>query len=208
MEQRPLHWKNSQSRCSTTLQHFSEFMDLISHQSSSSHFSLWQAKTYGLFEPPESNYSAPTSQHQLQSSFPNWSIRHYWLNARPLQQSSLASLDGGQGVWPDDSIRSTGHCALIPGASHLAAVAIGFAVEIYALPVLIAPAGQTIAELQAAAVHSRFTGQFKHELKESDAMQWVQGTVSIASDVRLSMRSSQPRSTGSDAVTPVHSLER
>ncbi|MFM8901734.1 MAG: DM13 domain-containing protein [Burkholderiales bacterium] len=65
-------------------------------------------------------------------------------------------------------------------ASHLTVAAAGFAAGIYALPILIAPAAPTMGEIKAAAAQVQFTGQFKRDLKDSDALHWGEGQVSIA----------------------------
>lgn len=67
-------------------------------------------------------------------------------------------------------------------ASHLVAAVVGFAAGIYALPILIAPAAPTVSELKAATAQVEFTGQFRRELKGSDALHWGEGTVSVSSD--------------------------
>ena len=64
-------------------------------------------------------------------------------------------------------------------ASHLVVLAIGFALGIYALPILIAPAAPTKAEVAAQAVTARYTGQFRRDLKDSDALHWGEGAVSV-----------------------------
>jgi hypothetical protein len=63
--------------------------------------------------------------------------------------------------------------------SHLVAVTIGFALGIYALPILIAPAAPTPAEVASQAASARYTGQFRRGLKDSDALHWGEGTVSL-----------------------------
>ena len=70
--------------------------------------------------------------------------------------------------------------ALLLVASHVAFAAAGFAVGIYALPILTAPAAPTEEEIKAATAQTQFTGQFKRNLKGSDALHWGEGTVSIA----------------------------
>ncbi|MGE0876506.1 MAG: DM13 domain-containing protein [Burkholderiales bacterium] len=65
-------------------------------------------------------------------------------------------------------------------ASHLAAVAIGFALGIYALPIIIAPPAPTTAEIASQAAAARYTGKFRRDLKDSDALHWGEGTVSIS----------------------------
>jgi hypothetical protein len=63
--------------------------------------------------------------------------------------------------------------------SHLVAIAIGFAGGIYALPILIAPAAPTSAEVVSQATSARYTGEFRRDLKDSDALHWGQGKVSL-----------------------------
>ncbi|MFZ2990071.1 DM13 domain-containing protein [Ideonella sp.] len=64
-------------------------------------------------------------------------------------------------------------------ASHLAMGAVGFACGIYALPILIAPAAPSAADLKTATTQVLFTGQFKRALKDSDALHWGEGDVSV-----------------------------
>ena len=69
--------------------------------------------------------------------------------------------------------------ALALAASHTLVALAGFALGIYALPLLIAPAPPTATELQAAAKQLQFSGQFKRDLKDSDALHWGEGSVSV-----------------------------
>ncbi|HYW58750.1 MAG TPA: DM13 domain-containing protein [Polaromonas sp.] len=64
--------------------------------------------------------------------------------------------------------------------SHALAGAAGFAGGIYALPILIAPPAPTTAEIAIASAQAQFKGEFKRELKDSDALHWGEGTVSIS----------------------------
>jgi Electron transfer DM13 len=64
--------------------------------------------------------------------------------------------------------------------SHLLALAIGFALGIYTLPILIAPAAPSAAEVAAQADKASFKGQFRRDLKDSDALHWGEGTVSVS----------------------------
>jgi hypothetical protein len=64
-------------------------------------------------------------------------------------------------------------------ASHLIAVAIGFGLGVYFLPILIAPPAPTKAEAASQAASARFVGTFRRDLKDSDALHWGEGTVSI-----------------------------
>ena len=65
-------------------------------------------------------------------------------------------------------------------ASHLVALGIGFALGIYVLPILIAPAPPSPAEVAAVAQNAAFTGRFRRDLKDSDALHWGEGTVSVS----------------------------
>ena len=64
-------------------------------------------------------------------------------------------------------------------ATHLAALAVGIALGIYLLPILIAPPAPTQAEVGAQVGATAFTGQFRRDLQDSDALHWGEGTVSV-----------------------------
>ena len=64
-------------------------------------------------------------------------------------------------------------------ATHVTALAIGFAGGISALPLLIAPAAPTAAEVAAQAESATFRGQFRRDLKDSDALHWGEGMVTV-----------------------------
>jgi hypothetical protein len=65
-------------------------------------------------------------------------------------------------------------------ASHVVALVIGFALGIYALPILIAPAQPSVGEVAAhAAMGATFRGTFRRDLKDSDLLHWGEGTVTI-----------------------------
>lgn len=64
--------------------------------------------------------------------------------------------------------------------SHLLALGIGFGLGVYTLPILIAPAAPTSAEVAAEAQKAAFTGRFRRDLKDSDALHWGEGTVSVS----------------------------
>lgn len=63
--------------------------------------------------------------------------------------------------------------------SHAVVLAAGFAAGIYVLPILTAPKGPPMAELQASAKSAVYTGQFKRDLQGSDLLHWGEGTVSL-----------------------------
>lgn len=68
---------------------------------------------------------------------------------------------------------------LLLAASHLLVLALGVALGIYLLPILIAPAAPTADEVRVQAASAQRTGQFRRDLKDSDALHWGEGTVSI-----------------------------
>jgi hypothetical protein len=68
---------------------------------------------------------------------------------------------------------------LILGGTHLAALAVGFAGGIYALPILLAPPAPSEADLRAVDSAQLFRGRFVRDLADSDALHWGEGDVSI-----------------------------
>lgn len=72
--------------------------------------------------------------------------------------------------------------ALVLLASHALVAAAGFAGGIYALPLIVAPPAPSAAEVGAVAARSAFSGQFRRDLTDSDALHWGEGTVSVGSD--------------------------
>lgn len=63
--------------------------------------------------------------------------------------------------------------------SHLAVLLAGFAAGIYTLPLLIAPPAPDTQAVQQAAQGASFTGQFRRDLQDSDALHWGEGTVTL-----------------------------
>lgn len=63
--------------------------------------------------------------------------------------------------------------------SHGLFLAIGFAAGIYTLPLLIAPPAPDAQAVTSAAQGAGFTGTFRRDLKDSDALHWGEGTVSV-----------------------------
>ena len=63
--------------------------------------------------------------------------------------------------------------------SHTATLVAGFALGVYALPILVAPSAPTAAEVSAQAHQASFKGQFRRDLKGSDPLHWGEGTVSV-----------------------------
>ena len=69
---------------------------------------------------------------------------------------------------------------LILAISHAAALGAGFALGIYALPILTAPPAPSAGEVGAAAGRAQFRGEFRRDLKDSDLLHWGEGTVSVS----------------------------
>ncbi len=63
--------------------------------------------------------------------------------------------------------------------SHGLAMAAGFALGIYLLPILIAPDGPSDAEVATVADRAMFTTQFTKDLPGSDFLHWGAGEISI-----------------------------
>ena len=66
--------------------------------------------------------------------------------------------------------------------THVAAIAIGFALGIYALPILTAPESPAVEAVRATATAARFTGKFRRDLADSDALHWGEGDLFIGPD--------------------------
>ncbi|MFK7974675.1 MAG: DM13 domain-containing protein [Halioglobus sp.] len=69
---------------------------------------------------------------------------------------------------------------LILFVSHGAALSIGFALGIYALPILTAPESPSTEQVQAVSEQAAFTGVFTKDLEGSDALHWGEGEVAIS----------------------------
>ena len=67
-------------------------------------------------------------------------------------------------------------------ATHGLAVAAGFALGVYYLPILIAPAAPTTAEVAAKSAAAAFTAEFRRDLQDSDALHWGEGRVHVGKD--------------------------
>jgi hypothetical protein len=68
---------------------------------------------------------------------------------------------------------------LLLAVSHLVVLGAGFALGIYLLPILTAPAAPTADQLQAAAAGARYTGEFRRNLSGSDPLHWGEGLVTL-----------------------------
>jgi len=67
--------------------------------------------------------------------------------------------------------------------SHGAALAVGFGLGVYFLPILTAPDSPDAAALEAQAEAAEFTGTFTRDLAGSDFLHWGEGTVSLSSSM-------------------------
>ena len=71
---------------------------------------------------------------------------------------------------------------IVLGLTHVVAIGAGFALGVYALPILTAPKGPERAALEAVASTALFKGRFERNLKGSDFLHWGEGTVSVMRD--------------------------
>lgn len=63
--------------------------------------------------------------------------------------------------------------------THCVVGVVGFGVGIYVLPILIAPPSPSESEINAMYSQARYTAEFKRDLKDSDALHWGEGRVSV-----------------------------
>lgn len=63
--------------------------------------------------------------------------------------------------------------------SHAVTLAIGFALGVYALPILIAPPSPVAAAIASQANGAAYRGTFRRDLADSDVLHWGEGTVTI-----------------------------
>ncbi|MEQ8745295.1 DM13 domain-containing protein [Pyruvatibacter sp.] len=63
--------------------------------------------------------------------------------------------------------------------THAGALAVGFALGIYLLPILTAPDSPDEAALTASAQSALYEASFTRELEGSDFLHWGEGTVSV-----------------------------
>ena len=67
-------------------------------------------------------------------------------------------------------------------ATHSAVGFFGFGLGIYALPILTAPPAPGEEEVKTTSKDADFKAQFRRDLKDSDALHWGEGTVSVGSE--------------------------
>ncbi len=73
--------------------------------------------------------------------------------------------------------------ALLLTGTHFLAIGIGFALGIYALPILTAPAGPALEEVRSVADAARYSGEFRRDLADSDALHWGEGSLFVSDSV-------------------------
>ena len=66
--------------------------------------------------------------------------------------------------------------------THIATLALGFALGIYVLPILTAPPAPTDSEIRISVSRAVYTGEFIPELKGSDVLHWGEGKLSVSLD--------------------------
>ena len=64
-------------------------------------------------------------------------------------------------------------------ATHLLALAAGFGLGVYFLPILIAPEGPSDSDVRAASAGATFSGTFRRNLPGSDFLHWGEGAVAV-----------------------------
>lgn len=63
--------------------------------------------------------------------------------------------------------------------SHLMTLVAGFALGVYMLPILVAPRAPTASDVQSQVRTAVHKGKFHRDLKDSDALHWGEGEVSV-----------------------------
>ncbi|MTI43157.1 electron transfer DM13 [Roseibium hamelinense] len=76
--------------------------------------------------------------------------------------------------------------------SHGAALAAGFALGVYFLPILTAPEGPEKAVLAAASGQAQYQAELTRDLKGSDFLHWGEGTIGLSSDKIVHMGALAP----------------
>ncbi|MDN3611363.1 DM13 domain-containing protein [Vibrio ostreicida] len=66
--------------------------------------------------------------------------------------------------------------------SHLAFGAAGFALGVYALPILIQPESPAMIQVETVTNQAQFTATFQRDRQDSDFLHWGEGSVSLSPD--------------------------
>lgn len=64
--------------------------------------------------------------------------------------------------------------------SHLVFAVVGFALGIYALPILTEPQSPSMHDVEKVTNEAIYTGSFQRERQDSDFLHWGEGSVSIS----------------------------
>lgn len=72
------------------------------------------------------------------------------------------------------------HRLILGTVTHGAALAVGFALGVYLLPILTAPPSPDAAALEAMAQDAVYTTEFAQNLRGHDFLHWGKGTVSLS----------------------------
>ena len=78
---------------------------------------------------------------------------------------------------------------LLLGLSHSACLLFGFGAGIYLLPILTAADAPSVQALQAVANQADYRGEFRRNLKDSDAVHWGEGQLAVGKTA-ISLRGS------------------
>jgi hypothetical protein len=72
--------------------------------------------------------------------------------------------------------------AIVLTISHVGALLVGFALGVYLLPILTAPASPDRAELETMAQQALYRAEFTREQRGSDFLHWGEGSISLGPD--------------------------
>ncbi|WP_260261784.1 DM13 domain-containing protein [Vibrio intestinalis] len=64
--------------------------------------------------------------------------------------------------------------------SHLMFIVVGFALGIYALPILTQPQSPSMQAVEQVSKHAQFSATFQKDRQDSDFLHWGEGSVSIS----------------------------
>jgi hypothetical protein len=64
--------------------------------------------------------------------------------------------------------------------THALALAAGFSLGFYTLPILVAPEAPSLTDVQSLAAAAEFKGEFRRDMKGSDLLHWGEGKVSVS----------------------------
>ena len=64
--------------------------------------------------------------------------------------------------------------------THLGFAAVGFALGVFALPILMAPDAPSSSEIAELQEQTIFSGQFRRDLEDSDSLHWGEGKLYVS----------------------------